>query len=117
MSNENNTLPRFRPERPIYLNTENTSLKTRAEVEHKVLQLRDQHWLCAVNDKSRPLHMSFNDPLEFPKFQKACEDLGFKLKFPKFSPDSDLENDDIEIVPEEPKHSFEDSKGRFHVEK
>lgn len=93
---------KFRPERPIYLNTQNTSLKTVAEVEEKVEILRnedrsngDYHWLCKYDEVARPIMMSFNDPREFDAFRKACGALGFTLA------GSIIQNDPEDVFAEE----------------
>lgn len=123
MSNENGVLPKFRPERPIYLNEENTGYKTKSEVVVAIEKLRAQHWLCSYNENSRPFHMSFNDGKEFQKFKKDAADLGVKLKAVVVKSDDDIDFDAPElpvagqVIPgAEANSSYQDSKGKVHIE-
>lgn len=78
---------KFKPERPIYLNEENTGLKTKAEVIFAIEKLRSKKWLCAYGQKSRPFHMSFASEAMFQKFKKAAADLDINLKNPVIKED------------------------------
>lgn len=74
---------RFRPERPIYLNEQNTEFKTRDQVIFAVEKLRARNWLCVYDaEKMRPFHMSFNLEKELAEFKKDCENLDITLKAP-----------------------------------
>lgn len=119
MANENQPLNKFRPERPIYLNEDNTGLKTKDEVISAVEKLRLRGFLCAYNEMSKPFHMSFNDVLgDFEDFKKAAAECGVKLKNPP-APKDDLEDFDKVAEPEikgaKTKSSFEDTKGKVHI--
>ncbi len=48
-----NDSKKFRPERPIYLNKENTGLKTEVEIELKVEELRSRGWLCVSSHEKK----------------------------------------------------------------
>lgn len=78
---------KFRPERPIYLNTENTKFKTMDEVEEAVEKLRDHNWLCAVGEKLQPFIWSFDNEKEMAEFKKCAADLGIKLISPVIKSD------------------------------
>lgn len=119
MSNDNETLEKFKPERPIYLNEDNTGLKTKAEVLVAIAKLRDKHWLCAYGEKVRPFHMSFNDENQFQEFKKCANDLDIKLKSPI------IKDDDLEALEAEEKagqvvpganatNSYQDASGKTH---
>lgn len=119
MSTENETLKKFRPERPIYLNEDNTGLKTKAEVLVAIEKLRGKHWLCAYGEKTRPFHMSFNDEAEFQAFKKCASDLDVKLKSPVIK-DDDLEALEAQekagqkIPGAEATSSHQDASGKTH---
>lgn len=111
------TEQKFRPERPIYLNTDNTNLKTKIEVMHMVERLRNEkQWLCAYKeDWNKPFHLSFNDiEKEYAEFKRDCETLGITLKSPTLGKDDSHEFPEAPIVEPEPEHSYEDSKGKIH---
>lgn len=119
MSKSNSAPNKFRPERPILLNTENTGFKTEVEVVHAIEQLRDRGWLCTYSEKLRPLHMSFNDEKELAQFKKDCDILKISLKKPPLKIDdfeAQLAEDDKNVIlPPEPKESFEDPSGNVHI--
>lgn len=111
---------KFRPERPIYLNEQNTGFKTKVEVLHAIEQLRDNYaFLVCYGEKSRPFHMSFNDEKEFQEFKKACKELSITLKTPTIMIE---EIEELEVaeqetnIKEETTSSYEDSKGKIHIE-
>jgi hypothetical protein len=114
---------RFRPERPIYLNKENTNLKTDIEVELKVEELRDLGWLVvfAPDKKPVPLHICFNDEKTLSEFKKDCADLKVSIKAPtKLTEDDflELQNEDkkaLEIPGAEEKNTYEDTQGKIRV--
>lgn len=114
---EETQLPKFKPERPIYLNEQNTGFKTKAEVLVAIQKLRDAHWLCAYNESSRPFHMSFNNEKEFQQFKKCCKDLSITLKSPVYQPEEieELELKENETVKAEPTSTFEDPMGKIHI--
>lgn len=103
----------FRPERPIYLNEENTGFKTRDQVIVAIEELRDLNWLCAYNENTRPLHMSFNNVKEFAEFKKDCSKLSIKLKEPVIK---ELEDIEKPIIEPESNTSYEDPSGKIHIE-
>lgn len=75
-----NELPlKFRPERPIYLNTENTKFKTQDEIEEAVEKLRDHNWLVVAKDTLQPFIWSFDNEKEMAEFKKCAADLNIKL--------------------------------------
>lgn len=118
MANENQLLNKFRPERPIYLNEDNTGLKTKDEVIVAVEKLRLRGFLCAYSEVSRPFHMSFNDVLgDFEDFKKAAAECGVKLKNPPaVIDDADFDKAaEPEIKGAKAKASFEDTKGKVHI--
>lgn len=119
MSSSNQAPKKFRPERPVILNLENTGFKTEDQVIYAVEQLREKGWLCTYNEKVRPLHMSFNDEKEFSKFKKDCDILKIELKKPPLKIDdfeAQLAEDDKNVIlPPEPKESFEDPSGKVHI--
>ena len=85
-------LPKYRPERPILLNTENTGFKTKVQVLEAIEKLRamPHRWLCAWSEKIRPLHFCFNSTKDFAEFKRSCKDLGIKLTEPVIA-QSDIE--------------------------
>lgn len=112
------TLKRFKPERPIYLHESNTGLKTKDEVLFAIQRLRDhpiQPWLCTYNENIRPLHMSFNNEKEFQEFKKHCKELSIPLKSPVLKDEEFSISDDISLVPEEPKSDYEGTDGRVRI--
>ena len=117
MTSENETLPKFKPERPIYLNETNTGLKTKNEVLVVIANLRKIHWLCAYNENSRPFHMSFNDERMFQQFKKDCKSLNITLKSPIIHDEEvdALDELDNKTVEPEPTQTFEDPSGAIHV--
>lgn len=117
---ENAAPKKFRPERPIYLNTQNTKCKTQDQVLFAVEQLRDKYWLCAYGETSRPFHLSFNNVKELNEFKKDAESLGIKLrdqviKTDDFGDISDENTEEAPIIPEETKESYEDPDGKVHI--
>lgn len=124
MANEKEIPTKFRPERPIYLNEENTGLRTRAEVEEVVekLRARPYHYLCKYGEKTRPFHMSFNNEADVNEFKKACAEVGFTPKS-KLITEDDLEDFAREEtaganMPEDAtaNSTSEDPSGRVHIE-
>lgn len=110
---------KFRPERPIYLNEQNTGFKTKIEVIHAIEQLRDKGFLCCYGEKSRPFHMSFNDEKEFQEFKKTCGNLKIKLESPVIKAEDieELETEELETnVQAESTSSYEDPQGKVHIE-
>lgn len=105
----------FRPERPIYLNEQNTNYKTKAEVIFAIEQLRDKGWLCTYGQITRPYHLSFNDEKVLAQFKKCCKELGIKMATPSLSTNIDDEPI-VEIVPVESTSSYEDPSGDVHNE-
>ena len=102
-------MPRFRPDRPIYLNTENTGFKTADEVFLAVGKLRERHWLCVFNEKiNKPFHLSFTSESELQEFKKTCAELKIVLKSPVIKADDLEEMEALENASiEEPKSSVE----------
>lgn len=78
---------KFRPERPIYLNTQNTKFKTDEEVEEAVEKLRDAGWLCAFKEVLQPFIWSFDNEKEMSEFKKAAADLDIKIISPVIKSD------------------------------
>lgn len=115
---------KFRGERPIYLNETNTGFKTAEEVILAVEQLRERNWLCAYSNpdekKARPFHMSFNDEKDFAEFKKDASALNIVLKNPIIKSDDMGEPEEEPIIKEtkaDKAHStYQDSKGRIHIE-
>lgn len=112
---------RFKPERPIYLNKDNTGYKTEEQVIFAIEQLRDKGWLCAYSELSRPFHMSFNSEKEFQEFKKCAKDLGITLKA------TIIKQDELDLIDEKEanltvdptansKSSYESSKGILVIE-
>lgn len=82
--------PKFRPERPIYLNKANTGLN-REEVVIAVEALRALGWLCVVNEEiEKPIHLSFNNEKMFQEFKRSCKDLSIVLKSKIIKPDEEI---------------------------
>lgn len=109
------TPARYRPERPINLNEQNTNASTRAIAIYNIERLRSAGWLCCYSETLRPLHLSFDNPDEYAEFKRDCNKLKIVLKSPIIaSPVSDFE--DIKIVQPEPTSTYEDPLGKMHVE-
>lgn len=70
---------RFRPERPIYLNEGVLGVSTRSDVNKAIVTLRSQGWLVCygppAGEPVLPIHMSFDDSIEFKKFEGVLEPL------------------------------------------
>lgn len=102
---------KFRPERPIYLNEQNTGYKTRAEVDVKVEELRSKGWLAQYNEKQIPPHMSFDDETVFNEFKQACKELKItlrgKVQKPQDFDDLDAELEGTKVPGAEDKESAE----------
>lgn len=122
MSTQNPTIRRFRPERPIVLNEQNTNLKTKDEVILKIEDLRNEGWLCTYGERMRPFHMSFNDEKMFQEFKKDCSALNVTLKSPV------IKSEDLEALEEEETKgtvipgaeavsTYEDPSGRVHIQR
>lgn len=114
MSNENQALPKFKPERPIYLSTENTGFKTKEQVIEAVYKLRELHWLCSYGENIRPFHMSFNDEKQFAEFKKDANSLGITLKSPVQKME-DFDDFDTPIIPAEPNETSQSPEGAIEV--
>lgn len=120
MSNEGEVLPKFRPERPVHLSTENTGFKTQAEVILAVEKLRRKGWLCRADDSIRPLAHCFNIEAEFQEFKKCASDLGVTLKSPIIHAD-DIADFDAKttkglIIPGAEDHeTVDDPSGKRHT--
>lgn len=117
MARETNDAPvtRFRPERPIYLNEQNTNCKTKMEVLFAIEQLREKGWLCCYGEITRPYHLSFNDEKVLAQFKKHCSALDIKMKAPPITSNIDDEPF-VNIVPVESNSSVEDPNGVVHIE-
>lgn len=120
MAKQSETPKKFRPERPIYLNEQNTQFKHPDAVIEAVEKLRSRGWLCAYGEKSRPFHMCFNAEPEFQEFKKDAESLGIKLKSPVLKADEieELEQSDNDtgINPADlATNSSEDPNGKVHI--
>lgn len=112
-------LPKFKPERPIYLNEEVTGFKTKDQVLAAIETLRGLHWLCAYAEKARPFHMSFNDFRQFEEFKKTCNELGIVLKHKMITADEldELEaKDSAEDKLMTANSTVEDPDGHIHIE-
>lgn len=107
-------ITRYRPERPIYLNEQNTDSKNKTIALYNVEQLRSLGWLCCYSEQVRPLHLSFNDEREFQEFKRDCATLKIKLKSPVIVPDEPFI--DTPIIAPEPTESYEDPLGKLHIE-
>lgn len=109
------TPTRYRPERPIGLNEQNTNAATRTVAIYNIERLRSAGWLCCYSETLRPLHLSFDNPDEYQEFKQACSKLKIVLKSPIITgPVADFE--DIKIVQPEPTSTYEDPLGKMHVE-
>jgi hypothetical protein len=113
---------KFKPERPIYLNEENTGLKTRIQVDEAIEKLRSKNWLVTYGQKSRPFHMSFASEKEFQEFKKEAGELDIKLVSPLIKPDEfeEILNSDSNVsgttLPDaEQRDTYEDPEGRQHI--
>lgn len=112
---------RFIPERPIYLNEENTKLKTKIEVMLAVEKLRDAGYLCAYGELARPFHLSFNDDKQVNEFKKIAKNLGITL-VSKVIQYEDIETLDVleiagqDIPGANATASSEDPNGKIHIE-
>lgn len=115
MAQQNEEPKKFRPERPVILNEQNTNFKTKIEVVHAVEKLRSLGWLCAYGEKARPFHMSFNDEKEFQEFKKAASKLDVKLQSPIVK-DGDMEEMEDVIIAPEPTSSYEAPDGKVHID-
>lgn len=102
---------KFKPSRPIYLNRENTGLKSEAEVIVAIEQLRSKQWLCtlAAEDVKTFFHLSFDDLTELAAFKKEAASLGIHFKADLILPDSfedfpiieaKEDEDETEVVPD-----------------
>lgn len=120
MPKESQTVMKFRPDRPIFLNEQNTNLKTRDEVEFAVEKLRSRNWLCAYGEKSRPLSFCFAEDKMRAEFNKDCSAIGLTIKNPIIKPD-DFEAMEAEdaagvVMPEaEATDTHEDPSGKIHI--
>lgn len=117
MARTQSTPKKFRPERPIYLNEQNTSCKSKIEAIYAIEQLRGSGWLCCYSETSAPLHMSFNDMSEYNEFKQSCTKLKITLRESLIKTDDDVPLIvDTPIIPPEPVESYEDSLGKLHIE-
>ena len=110
-----NVPARYRPERPIGLNEQNTNASTRAIAIYNIERLRSAGWLCCYSETLRPLHLSFDNPDEYQEFKRDCSKLKIILKSPVItSPVAEFQ--DIAIVQPEPNATYEDVLGKIHTE-
>lgn len=107
-------ITRYRPERPIYINESNTDAKNKIGAIYYIEQLRSAGWLCCYSEIVKPLHLSFDNELEFQEFKKSCEKLKIKLESPVIKLDEIPQ--DAPIIPPEPVSSYEDPLGIMHIE-
>lgn len=117
MARANSIPKKFRPERPIYLNEQNTSCKSKIETIYCIEQLRALGWLCCYSEASAPLHMAFNSMDEYSEFKQSCAKLKITLREALIKPDDDIPLIvDTPIIPPEPIGSYEDVLGKLHIE-
>ena len=114
---------KYRPERPVYLNEQNTGFKTKDEVLYAIERLRDLYqFLCTYAEKTRPFHLSFDKEQEFHEFKRACRELGVELKSPVLKEEDLLglalqDDPQREFLQEaNAKSSYEDVDGKVHIE-
>ena len=111
---------KFKPERPIVLNENNTGKKSKAEVELLIEQLRQREWLCKYGDQARPLLTSFNDEKMFAAFKKDAKDLGANLNtkiIAQEDPFEELKNEDeanLKVPGAEDVDTYQDPDGNLH---
>jgi len=108
------TATKYRPERPILLNEQNTDSKSKIVTIYNIEQLRLLGWLCCYNELARPFHLSFDKVEEFHEFKRDCDRLRIKLKTSLVIESETLV--ETPIIAPEATNSYEDALGVMRSE-